>query len=458
MVVFASLEFMFRFLPVLLIIYYMIPDKYKEIVLLIGSIIFYASGEPIYVILLILMMLFNYFCGSFIWNKKEQNWEKVLFIKVCFALIIILNVGMLTVWKGLQISGIVTQLPLGISFYIFKMISWQVDIYTGKIQEKPIFYKAALYFAMFYQVTSGPIAKYQEGLLKNQDAVKKRTFKNLENGIQYFILGLAMKVLLADRLGILWNDIWMIGVVSISTPLAWLGILSYSMQLYFDFWGYSLMASGIGVMLGYNFIINFNHPYASKSISEFYRRWHVTLGSFFRDYIYIPLGGNRVGKRKLVLNLMFIWVLTGIWHGNGINYLLWGMVLGGLIILEKLWIGKYIKKVPLIGRVYTIVMILLTWTIFAIPDLGQLGQYFGRLFPFFAEAHETVNKKDFINYLEVYWKLIAAGAVLCIPGIFNWYEKHRKNWGVIIMLVLLFWICIYYLVSAGSNPFMYFSY
>lgn len=421
--------------------------------MLAGSIIFYASGEPVYVFLLIGMTLLNHISGWLIWQEGRRS------RKLCFVLIIVVNVSVLALWKLLQLSGQISVLPLGISFYLFKMISYQADLYRGRIEKKPVFYRTALYFTLFTQVTSGPVMKYQEGGFSGEkEYSRKKIVRNLEEGLQYFIIGLSMKVLLADRLAILWNDILTIGFISISTPLAWLGLIGYALQLYFDFWGYSLMASGLGVMLGYDFILNFNHPYSAHSISEFYRRWHVTLGRWFRDYVYIPLGGNRVSGRRLLLNLLLVWLLTGIWHGNGINYLLWGLSLGLFIILEKVWLGQYLNKWRPAGRIYTILVILLTWAVFAIPDIQQLGVFFSRLFPFFTPVHETVNHKDILNYLQTYWKLLAVGILLCVPGVYGWYEKHKKNMLVIAGLLILFWYGIYCLVNAGSNPFLYFSY
>ncbi len=245
---------------------------------------------------------------------------------------------------------------------------------------------------------------------------------------------------------------------SISTPLAWLGAAGYSLRLYFDFWGYSLMASGILVMLGYNFIENFNHPYASKSISEFYRRWHITLGSWFRDYVYIPMGGSRCGRGRLFLNLAVVWLLTGIWHGNGVNYVIWGVVLGVLIIGEKFVYGKYLDKIPVLGSLYVLFLIPLTWVVFAITDLKQLGVYFGRLFPLIGGAGISVNQQDIIRYGQNYWIYFAAGIVLCIPGVFRFFEKHKKNPAAILLLAVVFWYSVYFLSSSAGNPFMYLNF
>ena len=458
MVSFSSLEFLFRFLPIFLIAYFVVPAKYREIMLLIGSLVFYAVGEPVFLLLLILATVMNYYMGMKAWELGEgytvQPWRLQKRKQIVIAAVVI-DVLILAAFKCLSAFVDNALLPLGISFYIFKMISFQADILRGEIWNKPKFKYVALYFTMFPQVVSGPIMRYNEGEF---DLDRTCGLEQFEDGLKYFILGLGMKVLLADRLAILWNDLQMIGFQSISTPLAWLGAAGYSLRLYFDFWGYSLMASGLMVMLGYDFIENFNHPYASKSISEFYRRWHVTLGSWFRDYVYIPLGGSRCDKKRIALNLAVVWLLTGIWHGNGFNYVIWGVVLGIMIILEKLVYGKYLQKIPILGNLYVLVLIPLTWVVFAFTDLKQLGIYFGRLFPLFGDAGIAVNQQDIFKYLSNYGIYLVAGIILCIPAVSGFYEKHRKNPVVIVLLAIVFWLSVYFLSSSAGNPFMYLNF
>lgn len=458
MVSFSSLEFIFRFLPVFLILYYIVPCKYREIAFLAGSLIFYAVGEPVFILALVLATLLNHLLATLSWKVGEglelHEWQKRR-RKQFMIRAVVMDVVLLTVFKLLGAFVDHSLLPLGISYYIFKMISFQVDLYRKKMWEKPKLKNVALYFMMFPQVVSGPIMRYHEGEF---ELSKERDVEQFEDGLKYFILGLGMKVLLADKLAILWNDLQMIGFQSISTPLAWLGAAGYSLRLYFDFWGYSLMASGILVMLGYNFIENFNHPYASKSISEFYRRWHITLGSWFRDYVYIPMGGSRCGKGRLFLNLAVVWLLTGIWHGNGVNYVIWGVALGALIIGEKFVYGKYLDKIPVLGSLYVLFLIPLTWVVFAITDLRQLGVYFGRLFPLIGGAGISVNQQDIIRYGQNYWIYFAAGIILCIPGVFRFFEKHKKNPAAILLLAVVFWYSVYFLSSSAGNPFMYLNF
>ena len=458
MVNFAGMEFIFYFFPVFLLIYHLIPIKYKDVVLLLGSYLFYASGDLKYVLLLLLLTLCNYFMGQQIHKLSEgykmHSWQRTE-RKKKLAFIISLDITVLLVFKMLAVFVDSSLFPLGLSFYLFKMISFQVDYYRGEIFEKTSFLSVAVYFSLFPQVISGPIMRYNEGT-EPQNRIY-RLFQ-LEDGMKYFAAGLGMKVLLADRLAILWNDLQMIGYQSISTPLAWLGAAGYSLQLYFDFWGYSLMASGILVCLGFDFIENFHHPYASGSIGEFYRRWHMTLGRFFRDYVYIPLGGSRCRKNRLILNLMIVWLITGLWHGNGLNYLLWGAVLGLFIMLEKLFYGERLKKLPVLCNLYVLFLIPLTWVIFAITDLHQLLIYFGRLFPVLGGTGIAVNTGDFLKYAGTYGKLFLAGGLLCIPGVFDFLEKHRKNPLVIAGLLLIFWYSVYFMASSGENPFLYFQF
>ena len=343
-------------------------------------------------------------------------------------------------------------LPLGLSFFLFKMISFQIDVYRGEMVQKPGFRQTAVYFVMFPQLVSGPIMRFHEGGFGEEE--REYSWEKVEEGLQYFIAGLGTKVLLADRLAILWKDIHMIGYESISTPLAWLGAVGYSMELYFDFWGYSLMASGLCLMLGYPFIENFRHPYASKSISEFWRRWHITLGSFFRDYVYIPLGGSREGMGVTMRNLLAVWLLTGLWHGGSLNFILWGLVLFALIAIERLALGKLFGKFPLIGRFFVLAMIPVTWVIFAVTDLRELGIYLERMFPFNGGGI-AVNPRDFIKYLGMYWYYLLAGVVWCVPAVSGFFKKHRRHPAVVLLSAAIFWLSVYCVVSMENNPFAY---
>ncbi len=453
MTAFTEIGFLFRFLPAFLAVYYITPAKYRDWALLMGSLVFYAVGEPYFILLLVAAVWLNYLFASriahFRRRKKRRSQKKsAMWLVTAIAM----DVGLLAAFK---VSGALlgaSVLPLGLSFYLFKMISFQADVYSGEIRELPSFWQTAVYFTMFPQVASGPIMRYKEGRWA-QDG-REYSWEKAEEGLWYFAVGLSTKVLLADRLSILWKDISVIGYESISTPLAWLGAVGFSMELYFDFWGYSLMASGICVMLGMPFIRNFDHPYAAKSMGEFWRRWHMTLGGFFRDYVYIPLGGSRDGEIRTVRNLLAVWLLTGFWHGGSPNFILWGMLLFALIAIEKLWLWKVCQKAPFLGRCYVLFLIPVTWIFFAITDLGQLGIYLGRMFPV-AGSGISVNPWDALKYLRLYGGYLAYGAVWCVPGVYRFFEKHRRHPAAAALTAVLFWLSVYCIVSMGNNPFAY---
>ena len=458
MINFSDLSFIFRFLPIFLIAYYVLPARLRPLILLVGSLAFYAIGDPmsivIFVIAIIVNLLLSYKC-----QKKSKAF---LFLVIAFDAILLLT------FKFLAGYGNIKGLPLGISFFTFKMVSYQVDLYKGKIAKCPGFIAAASYFAMFPQVMSGPIMRYSDFeknhiLSGNEDKFMAFKFRvrlhmdKIEEGLVYFVLGFAMKALIADYLAMMWNEIGTIGYESISTPLAWVGVVCYSLNLYFDFWGYSLMAAGIGVMLGFPFVRNFNQPYASKSVSEFYRRWHVTLGTWFRDYIYFPMGGSKEGKVKTIRNLFVVWLLTGLWHGVTVNFLIWAGLLLIMILMEKfVWSSKE-KLIAVIGRLHVLVMIPITWVIFALPVKEDLINYLYRMFPIYGKG-VAVNSGDITKLMSMYWPFFAAGLFLLLPGVYGQLEKHRKHWIVKLAMLLLFWVCAAFVSTKAGNPFLYFSF
>ena len=440
MVNFSGLEFIFRFLPVFLIIYWIIPSRYRDALLFAGSLVFYAFGAKLFVILLFLLVLVNYVLGEMVWvmpGRRRKVQQRQMLVTI-----VTVDVIVLIVFKILALKVKASLLPLGLSFYIFKMISYQADLYLGRMRRRPSFMQAAAYFTMFPQIAQGPIMRFSQGWIDKPTNVRRQTvyiersvsLAKVEDGICFFAMGLGMKILIADRLGILWNEIIKIGFESISTPLAWLGAVGYSLELYFDFWGYSLMAAGIGLMLGFRFVQNFIHPYAACGIADFYRRWHATLGSWFRDYVYIPLGGSRCGTFAVIRNLMIVWLLTGFWHGGTLNFVIWGLVLGLLIVWEKFVVKGLIRRVPLIGHLHVIVLIPLTWVIFAISDL-KVAKYMG-----------------------IYWPFLTAGILLCVPVFYNLVIWKRRNPIVIALLAVVFWCSVYFSSISAGNPFMYFSF
>ncbi len=453
MVNFSDLNFIFRFLPIFLVAFYLTPVKFRTWTLLFGSLLFYAVGDFRMLPALLAAVVVNFLFA------KAQTGEKS---KSLLFFILAIDAGMLIEFKILGQYVDKALLPIGISFYIFKMISYQMDVYRGKVDKDAAFIDVAAYFTMFPQVVSGPIMRFDR-YLENK-ALREKTslseiVESIEDGLRFFVAGLAMKVLLADHLAMLWKDIGTIGYESISTPLAWLGAVTYSLELYFDFWGYSLMAAGIGVMIGFPFITNFDHPYGSGSVSEFYRRWHATLGSWFRDYIYIPLGGSRKGELRTIFNLLVVWLVTGFWHGITMNFIIWGLSLCFLIICERLFV---LKKLPaplskFVGKVNVLILIPLTWVVFAISDPEMLGMYFSRLFPFTGSG-VAVNQGDFLKNIGIYWTVLLPSLILLIPRVYDFWANRRNRVIFNIIWIILFWACIYSLAGAAGNPFMYFKF
>ena len=356
---FSSVGFLFRFLPIFMILYLVFP-KYRNIVLLIGSLIFYGVGEPYFVLLLLLSVLVNYgFSRYMFWEPRSpQSHRKKKAArrrKRALALAVTIDLGVLFVSKYWDFAAgsinaavgkgllplLSLALPLGISFYTFQMISYQIDCYRGTIEKRAGLLPFATYVCMFPQLIAGPIVRYGEVAERMEN--RRVRIRDLENGLKLFTLGLGLKVLLANQVGTLWNLIMTAGAGRLHVLVAWLGAFAYSFQIYFDFWGYSVMAMGLGKMLGFSIPRNFNHPYTSRSLSEFWRRWHMTLGSWFKEYVYIPLGGSRKGNGRTVLNLFVVWALTGLWHGAAWNFVLWGIVFFLLISLEKRTFERWVS-------------------------------------------------------------------------------------------------------------------
>lgn len=449
--VFSSFEFLFRFLPIFLIIYYITPTKFKNFILFAGSIAFYTVGEAEYVVLLIACVLINYMFARLMYRDAVEG--RGIRQKVLLILALCYDFGVLFFFKY---TGLVPKLPLGISFYTFQIAAYVIDVYRGKVPAEKSFIKLGTYLTMFPQLVSGPIINYSE--VRYALGERKVTVEQFEEGLKLLIIGLSAKVVIADRIGLLWNRIQTIGFSSISTPLAWMGAFAYSIELYFDFSGYSLMARGLGRMMGFEIPINFNHPYMSKSVSEFWRRWHITLGKWFREYVYIPLGGNRKGKARTLFNLFVVWALTALWHGADYNYLIWGASLLTFLMIEKLFLLPYLERSKVLGHLYLLFIVPLTWMAFAIPNIKQLGIYFTRLFPVFGAPEGVVNQLDYVKYMKDYWPLFVLGILFATPLPERLYQKVEKKWiGSAAVLVLL-GLSMYYLTISTNNPFMYFNF
>lgn len=463
---FTTIEFMFRFLPIFLIVYYVVPTRYKNMILLIGSFVFYAWGQHFYLLLLMLSIVVNYTFGRLIGERRAQkklllvlgliyNFGLLVFFK--YTNFFIENINALLTATHVQIPTISVVMPLGISFYTFQVVSYLVDVYRGDQRPVKNIINLGVYIAMFPQVTSGPIGLYSElepTLLRRHCSVL-----NLESGLKTFIIGMGAKMLLANPMGTLWAGMSRYGYETLSCPYAWLGAFGYSFQLYFDFAGYSLMAMGLGQMLGLYVPRNFDHPYISGSMAEFWRRWHMTLGRWFKKYLYFPLGGSRCSFAKTIRNTFVVWAFTGLWHGASWNFVLWGLIFFVLLTIERLGLGKLLAKTKVLKHIYVIFLIPLTWVVFALPNMQDIATYFSRLFPFFADNTASfVNTKDVIRALHDYWYLLIACVVFCLPFPSRWYEKHKNSKLVILGLVLIYLMSVYKMQTQTSNPFLYYQF
>ena len=470
--VFSSLTFLFAFLPIFLVLYYCSPAKYRNGLLFTGSLVFYGIGEPLYLCLIICFVLVNLGIGLFIDRSERLSGKRLWLITG-----LLYNFGLLFFFKytnffleningvlklchsGTQLKLLELTLPLGISFYTFQIVSYIIDVYRGKVKADHSVISLGAYLCMFPQLIAGPIVVYSD--IRRELHERTITIHNLDDGLKTFILGLGFKVLLANRVGTLWNEVCTIGFESISTPLAWLGSLAYSMQLYFDFCGYSLMAIGLGKMLGFTIPENFHHPYLSRSVTDFWRRWHITLGAWFREYVYIPLGGNRKGRIRTIVNLGIVWLLTGFWHGAAWNFILWGVFIFLLEILEKNLLLPVLNHksiaAHIFSHIYMILYILVSWTIFAISDFNQLAMYLARMFPFFGMGH-TLNSYDFVKYLTDYGVLLICCILFCTAGPEKLYHRFKNKLGGIVIALIIFWYSVYYLAIGMNNPFLYFRF
>lgn len=437
--VFSSIEFLLYFLPIFILVYMLIPQKGKNTVLVLGSLIFYAYGDLRWLGLLMVSVLANYLIA------------RVMHGKIVLTAAVAANISILVILKYYQGGEL---LPLGISFYTFQVISYLVDVYRREVPAESNFIDFAAYIMMFPKLVMGPITSYGE--IRQQLHERSCGAENLQEGLKLFILGLTGKVLLADRLALLWHEVQVIGFESISTPLAWIAAIAYSMELYFDFAGYSLMAMGLGCMLGFQLPENFRQPYMSASVREFYRRWHMTLGNWFCKYVYIPLGGSRAGEVRTICNLLAVWLLTSLWHGITWNFVIWGMGICLLIILERqvgrLWKGK----VPVLCHLYLWAVIPVTWMCFAITDLHQLGIYLGRMLALIPGV--AVHAGDWQKALGNYGGLLIVGMLACTPLVQRLYRKLKKNWIGMVLLAICFWLCVHRIVVEGNNPFLYFRF
>lgn len=469
--VFNSVVFLFCFLPLSLLLYYLVPGRAKNAVLLAESLIFYCWTGVAFLPLIAVLIVFNY-----LWALLTARAKAKLRGLLPLAAVLV-NLGVLVYFKyanflidtvnqvahlGLAALNIGTVLPLGISYYIFKIISYEVDVCTGKIAPEKNFITFAVYVLFFPQLIVGPIVKYREMADQLHDGANRCTPARAEHGAELFVFGLAKKVILADSIGALWTDIigaGGVGLTNVSTPLAWLGIIAYSLQLYFDFAGYSEMSNGLAALLGFDCPANFNLPYISGSITEFWRRWHITLSGWFRDYIYIPLGGNRKGQARQLLNMFLVWAATGIWHGASWNFLLWGLYFWALLLLEKFLLAKPLAKAPAaVGHIYTMLLVMVSWAIFAMEDFSRLGSY---LRVMFGLGGAPLADSAFGYYFRSYLPVLIVAAIASTPLAATLWRKLPQRaaqaLGTLAILAGLA-LCTAYLVAGTYNPFLYFRF
>lgn len=468
---FSSMTFLFVFLPVTLAVYYLAPAQMRNLVMLVASLFFYAWGEPVYIILMLLSILMNYYCGLDIDGKR--NSPQLARRSLIFA--VAANVLVLGFFKyyGLIMETVngtlpvdipyrVLPLPIGISFYTFQALSYIVDVYRGEARAQKKFTWFASYICMFPQLIAGPIIRYVD----IEEQLRQRSFGIVKfgRGAMFFIRGLAKKVVIANSIGTVYEQVMQLPVGTVSVLTSWVGCLAYAFQIYFDFSGYSDMAVGLGKMFGFEFRRNFHYPYVSKSITEFWRRWHISLSTWFREYVYIPLGGNRCGGQRNMVNLILVWALTGLWHGAEWNFLFWGLYYGVLLILEKHVWGALMDRLPgVIQHIYTFVLVMVGWVFFFSPDLGSALDYIGMMFGMGASA---LADRQAVFLLTTHWLLF----LLCILGSssIGWtilrafMESYKKGRTQRIMSCVIymgiFLVSVAFLVTETFNPFLYFRF
>ncbi len=467
--VFSSLTFLYVFLPIVLIAYYISPMKGKNLIILLSGIFFYAWGEPFYVIIMLFSTVVDYTAGRMMARFDDKPKMRTLFLLMSVTV----NLALLGVFKyssflvqninglfGLQLFDPQLPLPIGISFYTFQSMSYTIDLYMRNIQVQKNIISFTSYVSLFPQIVAGPIVRYQD--VANEIDNREITMAKVSDGIRIFLIGLSKKVLLANNIGALWTLIKGTDISEISTLTAWLGILAFAFQIYFDFSGYSDMAIGLGKMLGFEFPQNFNYPYLSRSISEFWRGWHITLGTWFRCYVYIPLGGNRKGKFKTLRNLLIVWFLTGLWHGASWNFVLWGLYFGVIIILERLFLGKLLEKLPaLLSTLYSFVLVTIGWVLFEIESIPQILSYLKTMF--FGSSVGLVDSQS-LYFLTTYGVIF----LICILASTDYPKKlidrlhsraPRLVQGVSPVYQLMLMVAsTAYLVFATYNPFLYFRF
>lgn len=446
--VFNSLNFIFLFLPLFLAAYFLLPVRWRNTVLLAASLVFYTVGvwkRPWCLALLLGLTLLVYMLGRLMDGQQRP-------VLCTLGLVILFGDLLLFKYAALFWSN-APALPLGVSFYTFQLAGYLLDVRWGRVCAERSLVRFGAGILMFPRLLSGPLTSAEA--LQAQLTSRTATMRTIDLGLRDFIMGLGLKVLLADPVGRIWSQVQAIGFESISMPLAWMGLISYSLQLYFDFYSYSMMAVGLGRMMGFTLPRNFAHPYAARSMSDFWRRWHISLGAWFRTYLYFPLGGNRKGKGRQLLNLLVVWLATGIWHGATANFIIWCLFLYVLLAVEKLWLGKHLIRSRIGSHVYMFFAIVLSWMIFAIPAPARILVYIGRLFPFTGGFGGAVGITDFLRLWKQYGVYLFLGVILSQPGPSRQWERIKTSALGTAVLLVLFWLAVYGIAAGLNDPFLY---
>ena len=473
--VFSTILFLFRFLPITLALYYLAPAKLKNLALFVCSLVFYSWGEVKFFPVMVVLILINYFSGlameKFDQNPKMRRLFLIVSIVGSLSMLVFFKytnflIGTVNSLFGLSIGLIeaATVLPLGISFYTFQTMSYSIDVYRRDVNAEHNIIDFGAYVVMFPQLIAGPIVKYRDVAAQLHVYEHRYRLAQIEEGICLFVFGLAKKVLIADTVSHLWYDIigvWNgaelvtagVGIANASTPLVWLGLLAYSLHLYFDFSGYSLMGIGMGKMLGFDFPMNFNLPYIARSITEFWRRWHMTLSGWFKEYVYIPLGGNRKGLKRQIFNMFVVWALTGIWHGANWNFVLWGIYYFILLTIEKIFLLDKLKKGRVWPHIYTLFLVVTGWALFVGNEQGVgLGALFQKLFV-------PSGGVGCWYFLRNYWVILLVGILCSTPLPLKIWDRIKDNTFIKVVVVgLLLVLCIAYIVASTSSPFLYYRF
>ena len=462
--VFASITFLYYFLPIFLIVYFCSPRKFKNIILLLFSLLFYFYGEPKYILLMIIQVLFAYFM-TLIFDKNKSKSLFIFSISFHLFLLCIFKyfnflIGNINAILNSNISFIDIVLPIGISFYTFQIISYEIDVYKGSVLAEKNLLNFATYVFLFPQLIAGPIVRYSD--VKEELSNRKHSFDGFGEGVNRFIIGLSKKVIIANNIGELINILTSTSETSIL--LYWILAICYMLQIYFDFSGYSDIAIGLGKMIGFKFPENFNYPYVATSITDFWRRWHITLSTWFKDYVYIPLGGNRTGIGKTIRNILIVWILTGLWHGASWNFVVWGLYFGIILIIEKFLLKKYLDKLPLfLKKVYTLFIVMISFVIFSSSSMKDAFIVIKGLFDF---KNLAISNSFILYYLKGYFLILVLAVIGATPLLKNVVSKLKKNkilsyvinvFEIIFVLVILL-IVTSMLIDNSYNPFLYFRF